>query len=106
LDKLCGFHGSGGKTVKGVKSYNGCWEMKFKGWTKDFLEKIFVNARANEPPAGPAFPLGDTALIPRAKVLPPFGRSDQSIFADVSHLTASTSYHAPVLLPWLLPQDT
>jgi hypothetical protein len=93
-------------TVELVKGYNGWFRRNFKGWAKDFLEKVFVNDKANEPPAGPAFPLGDASLVPGAKVLPPFGRIDQRIFADVGHLTARTSYHVAVLLPWLLPRDT
>ena len=80
--------------------------VKFQGVDERFLEKSFVNDEANKQAAGPAFPLGDTTLIPRAKVLPPFGRSDQRIFADVGHLTATASYHIAVLLPCLLPWDT
>jgi len=65
--------------------------VKFQGVGERFSEKSFVNDEADELPAGPPFPLGDTALIPRAKVFPPFGRCDQRIFADVSHLTARIS---------------
>ena len=81
--------------------------VKFQGVGERFFRKYgFVDNEADELPAGPPFPLGDTALIPRAKVFPPFGRCDQRIFADVSHLTARISYHVHVMLPCVFSRDT